>query len=135
MATDLDRALDAAVSFGKKMLFTKGAFAPFAAVVDNDGVAIAQSPKAPKGGDPEVAVGELVELLRERRGRLWAVAVATNRHDDALGDVLHVSVEQRQAGLNAVVVVPYKAKRRGKAIRFGEPRRLPGAPLFWAPEG
>lgn len=131
--SDLDRALGAALAFAQKMLTSKGAFAPFAAVVDNTGVAIAQIPKAPRRGDPDEAIAHLVATLRERRGQLWAVAVASNRHDEQLGDVLHVNVEQRQGGVCAVVVMPYTARRRGRAVHFDEPRRLPGTPLVWLP--
>lgn len=130
---DLDRALGAAISFGEKMLAAKGAFAPFAAVVDHDGVAIAHVPTVPRGGEADRALDALVATLRDRRGQLWAVAIATNRHDDELGDVLHVHGEQRQGELCAVVVVPYRARRRGRAVTFAEPRRLPATPLIWLP--
>jgi hypothetical protein len=75
----------------------------------------------------------LVRTLRERRGELWAVAVTSNQRDAQLGDVVHVVVEQRHAPA-ALVVLPYSAKRRGRAVHFGEPRRLPGTPLVWAAE-
>jgi hypothetical protein len=129
--TDLDRALGAALAFGEKMLAKKGAFTPFAAVVDHDGIAIAQVPKVPRGGDPDAALETLVDGLRDQRGRLWAVALATNRTDAELGDVLHVHVEQRQGGLCAVVLVPYTARRRGRAVTFEEPRRVPSTSIIW----
>ena len=131
--SDLDRALGAAVSFGEKMLASKGAFVPFAAVVDNDGVAIAHVPTVPRGGDPGGALEQLVATLRARRGELWAVAIATNRRDEDLGDVLHVNVEQRQGDICAVVVVPYRARRRGRAVAFAAPRRLAGTRVIWRP--
>jgi hypothetical protein len=130
--SDVDRVLDRAIAFAKQMLRDRGAFVPFAAVVDREGVAIAQLPGKPSD-DPSVMLDVLVRTLRERRGELWAVAVTSNQRDAELGDVVHVVVEQRHAAV-AVVVLPYSAKRRGRAVHFGEPRRLPGAPLVWAAE-
>ncbi len=130
--SDLDRALDAAVAFARRMIEQHGAFTPFAAVVDHEGVAIASAPEAARGGDPEVAVATLVEQLQARRGELWAVAVTTNQTVAELGDVVHVAVEQR-AGVHAVVLIPYRARRRRRRAEFGEPRRLPGAPQIWPP--
>jgi hypothetical protein len=130
--SDVDRALDRAIAFAKQMVSQRGAFVPFAAVVDREGVAIAQLPGKPSD-DPSVMLDVLVRSLRQRRGELWAVAVASNRRDRQLGDVVHVAVEHRN-GPAAVVVVPYSAKRKGRTVRFGEPQRLPGAPLVWANE-
>jgi len=131
--SDLDRALDAAITLARRMVTEHGAFTPFAAVVDREGVAIASVPSEARRGDPQTAVAALIEELRSRRGELWAVAVATNQTVDELGDVVHVAVEQR-AGVHAVVLVPYQARRRGRRVEFGEPQRLPGAPQIWAPE-
>jgi hypothetical protein len=130
--SDLDRALDAAVAFARRMLEQHGAFMPFAAVVDGEGVAIASAPEAARGGDAEVAVATLVAQLRARRRELWAVAVTTNQTVAELGDVVHVALEQG-AEVHAVVLVPYRARRRGRQVEFGEPHRLPGAPQIWPP--
>jgi hypothetical protein len=127
---DLDRALDAALGFARRMLVTKGAFVPFAAVIDGSGLAYATLSGKTRGGDPDQLAARLVAEIRERRHDLWVVALTTNREVADLGSVVHVDLEHRN-GPSAVILLPYSARRRGRKVEFGEPQRLAGEPVVW----
>ena len=129
---DLDALLNVALPLAEKSLRESGEFYPYAASISSDGqTSIAMA--GPEGDDVPSVAGSMVSLLvnglRSQKGSLRACAVIANvRAGDS--DAARVELEHRD-GLALVVLLPYKRKRFGRSVEFGQLTASKGVSHIW----
>ncbi len=129
---DLDALLNVALPLAEQSLRESGEFYPYAASISSDGQA-SMAMAGPEDDDvPSLAasmVSLLFEGLRTQRDSLRACAVVANvRAGDS--DAARVELEHRD-GCAPVVLLPYKRKRFGRSIEFGQLSASAGVPQVW----
>lgn len=129
---DLDGLLNKTLPFAEQMLRGSGEFYPFAASVALDGQ-VSMIMAGPEGEEvPSIAasmVSVLVAGLQSQKDLLRASAVVANMRVNN-SDAARVDLEHRD-GHALVVLLPYKKKRFGRSIEFGQLAASAGAPQIW----
>ena len=117
---DFDGLLNATLLFAQQQLDKRGAFFPFGAVVDSDGIVRLKA--AYDGGDRPAAqdvLDSLHEGVRSQRGSIRAAAfVADVKVPGKPGDAIRVDVEHTE-GIAIAVLLPYSKRRLGRGIEYG----------------
>ena len=129
---DLDALLNVALPLAEQSLRESGEFYPYAASISSDRqTSIAMA--GPEGEDvPSVAgsmVSLLVSALRSQKGSLRACAVVANVRAGT-SDAARVELEHRD-GHTVVVLLPYKKKRFGRTVEFGQLSASTGVSQIW----
>ena len=129
---DLDGLLNKTLPFAEQMLRESGEFYPFAASVALDGqvsmiMAGTEDEEVPSIAGSMVSV--LVAGLQSQKDSLRATAVVANMRFNN-SDAARVDLEHR-GGHVLVVLLPYKKKRFGRSIEFGQLAANAGAPKIW----
>ena len=134
---DLDGLLDFALGFAQEQLSAHGEFFPYAAVADTSGQtkAITAGPDGVDGVDerpPSVDVIEsCIAAITNQRDVTRACAVVADVRVPNIGsDAIQVELEHID-GHALTVLLPYKIKRLGRAIKYGELRAAPGQNRIW----
>jgi hypothetical protein len=130
---DLDSLLDAALPLGQQHLEKYGEFYPFGVVMTVKGTTSLVAPDPAELGEHPVSADVLALLLertRERRDDLRAVALCS---DVAVpdGDGIRVVLEHAE-GPAMAVLMPYKRKRFGNRIEYGDLRAASANPAIWS---
>jgi hypothetical protein len=132
---DLDSLLDTAIRFAEQQLTTRGAFFPYAVATGNDGEPemIAARPDSDDEHPPAADVLEsCVAALDEKRADIRACAlVADVRVPELGGDAVRVELEHAE-GQALTVLLPYRKKRLGRGVDFGDVRAQAGSRRIWA---
>ena len=129
---DLDSLLELTLPFAQQQLAAHGEFFPFAAAVGADGVPrlISADPavlgKRPASVD---VVDQLVGGLREQADDLRAAALVADVRAGA-EDAVRVEMEHRDDPA-ICVLLPYKRKRLGRGVAYGELAAASGRQHIW----
>ena len=129
---DLDGLLDHALGFARQQLDAHGQFYPFAVVVDADGrqrmVATGTGKDRPGSADQ---ITTLITTLSEQRDHLRAAAIVADVRVPELGsDAVRVTLEHSER-VTLTVLLPYKARRIGRGMDYGELQAGPAAAFIW----
>ena len=127
---DLDGLLNPAVGFAQQQLEKRGEFHPYAVAVRADGeTEMVDASLAVDNSLDMVAV--LWEALAHRRDGIRAVAVVADvRVVSDGGDAIGAEIEHAE-GTALKLVLPYKKKRFGRGVEFGELRVSAGTRHIW----
>lgn len=129
---DLDSLLGPALGFAQQQLDKHGEFYPYAVVVDTDGqqrmVAAETDAEQPASAD---VITTLVAGLTEQRENLRAAAIVADvRLPDQETDAIRVILEHTDR-IALSVVLPYRARRLGRGIDFGDLQAGEAAAFIW----
>lgn len=129
---ELDGLLDPALGFAQQQLDKYREFYPYAVVVDADGqqrmVAAETGTERPPSAD---LITLLVAALAEQRDELRAAALVADVHLAELkSDAIRVSLEHSE-GVALSVLLPYRPRRFGRGIDYGDMRAGGGTPFIW----
>jgi hypothetical protein len=129
---DLDELLKPALAFDQQQLGKHGEFYPYAVVVDHDGqqrVAAADTGQEyPSSAD---LIRGLVRSLSEQRNNLRAAAIVADVHVAEIGsDAIRVTLEHCER-VALSVLLPYRLRRIGRGVVYGDPRLVPTEALIW----
>jgi hypothetical protein len=116
------------------MLAKHGALAPYAVSINEAGAigVVAAQPESEQSTTVDV-LATLYDGLRAQSAGLRAVGVACDVRLRGSGDdAIQVEVEHRE-GLAIAVVLPYKKKRFGGGIGYGNMSARPGQRRIWLP--
>jgi hypothetical protein len=116
------------LEFAQSQLGKRGELAPFGASVDLEGqlqmVAVGEHM-------PSAAMLEmLVRVTADQRASLRAVAFASDVRLKDGGDAIRCESEHRD-GVAIDCLLPYRKKRFGRGIDYGELQAAPGTPRVW----
>lgn len=117
--------------FAQQMLAKSGEFYPFGAAVTADGETRLLAGDPSQGEHPPSAdvLSTLLSGLRQTRADLRAVAICS---DVQLTDTDAVRVElEHRDGHAMAVLMPYKMKRLGRGVEYGELRAGTAARQVW----
>lgn len=127
---DLDGLAKSALPFAKQQLDRHGEFFPYGLALNAAGETrmVAADPDLGDRPPSLEVLGTIVDGMRMERDQLRAVAlVADVRISD--GDAVRVELEHRE-GQATVVLLPYKKKRFGRGIDFGDMRGADQRPSY-----
>lgn len=129
---DLDGLLNPALGFAQQQLDNHGEFYPYAVVVDADGQ---QRVVAADTGDEQPASADLITALiaalSDDRDHLRAAAIVADVRLPELGsDAIRVTLEHSEH-IALSVLLPYKTRRFGRAIDYGDLQTEAAASLIW----
>ncbi len=129
---DLDGLLNLTLPFAQQMLERRGEFYPFGAAMSTSGEA--QLLAAASGRDDRPAgtavLASVLDGIRQARAEYRAVAICS---DVRLADSDAVRVElEHQEGQAMAVLLPYKKKRLGRGVEYGELRGGTADKQVWA---
>jgi hypothetical protein len=119
---DLDGLLNVTLPFAQQMLATSGEFYPFGAEVTTAGETRLLAGDLTQGEHPASVevLSTLLAGLRQTRTDVRAVAICSDvRLTDS--DAVRVDLEHRE-GHALAVLMPYKRKRFGRGVEYGELR-------------
>jgi hypothetical protein len=130
---DLDGLLNVTLPFAQQQLDKHGEFFPFGAVVNADGTNGLVAPDPAATGERPASsqvLSLLVQQTREMRSELRAVALCS---DVRLADRDAIRVElEHSEGASMAVLMPYKKKRLGNRIEYGDLQAGTATPSIWA---
>jgi hypothetical protein len=129
---DLDGLVNAALPFATEQLDRHGEFYPYGVSLgfEGDQRMVAGDPGHGERPTSAAVLSTLVEGLRRDRESLRAVAlVADVRWSD--GDAIRVELEHRESQAIAVLL-PYKKKRFGRGIEYGNLAAASSSPQIWS---
>lgn len=142
---DLDGLLDMTLQFARQMLETHGEFYPFGAAMSTDGQPgyLAADPGENDHPDKVEVLALMVGGLRDNRALYRAVAMCSdvrlhravdvNSSDVLLPDSDAVRFElEHQEGVALAVFLPYKKKRFGRGVEYGEFRAVTADRQVWS---
>lgn len=129
---DLDGLLNPALGFAQQQLDNHGEFYPYAVVVDADGQ---QRMVAADTGDDRPASADLITTLiatlSEDRDHLRAAAIVADvRLPELDSDAIRVTLEHSER-IALSVLLPYKTRRFGRAIDYGDLQTEAAASFIW----
>lgn len=129
---DLDGLLGPAFGLAQQQLVEHGEFFPFAVVVDGSGdqrmVAVDVGAEQPVSAD---LITALVTALTADRENLRAAAIVADVHVAELGsDAVRVTLEHSER-VALTVLLPYKSRRFGRGVDFGEIQAGTAAAFIW----
>lgn len=130
---DLDGLLDAALGFAQQQLEAHGEFYPYGVVVDEQGqqqmVAADSDVERPASSD---LITRLIAALSERRDHLRAAAIVADvRVPELDSDAVRVTLEHSER-VALTVLLPYRTRRFGRGVQYGELQAGPAAAFIWA---
>ena len=128
---DPDDLLAASLPFAQEMLDKRGEFFPYAAAITASGETrlIAGDPGEGEQPTSVAVIDVLVAGLRTERDTLRAVAVVSDvRRSDS--DAVRVELEHAE-GASIVVFQPYRKKRFGRGVEYGQITAGQGEPHVW----
>jgi hypothetical protein len=128
---DLDGLLNVTPPFAQRMLAKGEEFYPFAAVVTVGAETRLTASEPGQDDQPAIAtvLSSLFGALRQDRADLRAVAVCSDvRLPDS--DAVRVELEHRD-GQTMAVLLPYRNKRLGRGIDYGQLRGGPADQHVW----
>jgi hypothetical protein len=128
---DLDRLLNEALPFAQQMLDKSGEFYPYGAAIGADGQVAMFGADPGQGEHPKSSdvIAMLVGGLRAKRADLRAAAVVADVRAGE-SDAIRVQVEHRE-GPVLTVLLPYKKKRLGRGIEYGQMRASAAEAQVW----
>src|ERR1700733_16130737 len=128
---DLDGLLNTLIPLAQQQLDKHGAFLPFGADVDRNGMVRLTAAQGARGQPAEVVLGILHEGARSQRASIRAAAfVADVALPGKPGDAIRVSLEHAE-GVAIAVLLPYSKRRLGRGIDYASLRGAPGEPHVW----
>ena len=128
---DLDALLRVMLPFAQQMLVESGEFFPFGAAMSSSGDSKWFAADLGLGERPPSAavLASLVDGLRQTRSDYRGAALGL---DVRLTDSDAVRIElEHQEGVAIAVLLPYKKKRIGRGIEFGELRAATTGKRIW----
>ncbi|MBM7788664.1 hypothetical protein [Tenggerimyces flavus] len=130
---DLDGLLDPAIGFAQQQLEKYHEFYPYAVVVDEGGdhrmVAAEVGSEQPASAD---LITTLIASLSVQRDHLRAVAIVADvRLSDQGTDGIRVTLEHAE-GVALSVVLPYRVRRLGRGINYGDLQASEAVAFIWA---
>jgi hypothetical protein len=129
---DLDGLLKVTLPFAQQMLAKSGEFYPFGAAVTASGETqlIAGDPTQGERPASTEVLSSMLDGFRQDRAGFRAVALCSDvRLTDS--DSVRVELEHRD-GHAMAVLMPYKKKRFGRAVEYGELRAATADKQVWA---
>ncbi len=132
---DLDRLADVTIAAARNFLDRNGQFIPFPMAVKADGelalIGLVQ-PDAPEYPVAQDVVDGIVDLFRDRRDSIRALAIASDvTIPSEAVDAIEVRLEHRD-GIAITVLVPYRVDPLDDSHEYDEPRAQQGERLIWA---
>lgn len=132
---DLDRLADVTIAAARNFLDRNGQFIPFPMAVKADGelalIGLVQ-PDTPEYPVVEEVVDGIVDLFRDRRDSIRALAIASDvTIPSEQVDAIEVRLEHRD-GIAITVLVPYRADPLDDSYEYDEPRAQEGEHVIWA---
>ena len=131
---DLDRLADATVAAARNFLDRNGEFIPFPMAIKSDGeLALIglQQPDVPEVPLSQDVIDGIVELFRDRRDSIRALAIGIDVHIEGEDlDAIEVRLEHRE-GISLSVLIPYLRDPLDENYEYEEPRAQAGDPAIW----
>jgi hypothetical protein len=131
---DFDRLAEVTIAAARNFLDQGGDFIPFPMVIKADGeLALIglEQPVTPSVPDPEHVLAGIVNLFRERRGSIRALAIGADvQVPEEATDAIEVRLEHRE-GLAVTVLVPYQIDSLDDTYIYDEPRVQDGDRQIW----
>jgi hypothetical protein len=128
---DLDALLNVTLPFAQQMLGKSGEFYPFGAVMTRGREARLLAADSGQDGRPASALvlSSLLDGIREDRAGYRAAALCS---DVRLPDTDAVRVElEHEEGAAMAVLLPYRKRRMGRGVEFGELRGATAGKQVW----
>jgi hypothetical protein len=131
---DFDRLAEVTIAAARNFLELGGDFIPFPMVIKADGelalIGLDQ-PVTPTPPDVNEVMRGIVDLFRERRGSIRALAIGADVQVPAEAtDAIEVRLEHRD-GIAVTVLVPYQIDSLDDTYLYDEPRIQDGDRLIW----
>lgn len=127
---DMQAMLDAALPFAQEMVARRGEFFPYGYTMDHAGEIGALAVDTGDDHPPsQVVLDALVNSVRPAADRLRAVALVSDVLIDG-NDAIRVEVEHRD-GIALAVLQPYRKKRLGRGVEYGNLSALTGERRIW----
>jgi hypothetical protein len=131
---DLDRLADVTIAAARNFLDRNGQFIPFPMAVKADGelalIGLTQ-PETPEVPLAQEVIEGIVELFRDRRDSIRALAIAADvQVPSELTDAIEVRLEHRD-GISISVLVPYRRDPLDDSYEYEEPRAQVGEAVIW----
>jgi hypothetical protein len=131
---DFDRLAEVTIAAARNFLDTGGDFIPFPMVIKADGeLALIgrEQPVTPTAPDARQVMKGIINLFRERRGSIRALAIAADVQVPAEAtDAIEVRLEHRD-GIAVTVLVPYQIDSLDDTYLYDEPRIQDGDRQIW----
>lgn len=129
---DLDGLLGPSLGFAQQQLDKFLEFYPYAVVVAATGeqrmVTGDIGKEQPASAD---VITALIATLAEQREQLRAVAIVADvRLPDLESDAIRVTLEHAE-GVTLAVALPYRLRRFGRGVDYGDPRAGEALPFIW----
>lgn len=131
---DFDRLAEVTIAAARNFLDEAGDFIPFPMVIKADGeLALIglEQPVTPTVPDVIEVMKGIVDLFRDRRGSIRALAVGSDvQVPSEATDAIEVRLEHRE-GLAITLLVPYQIDPLDDTYLYDEARAQPGDRLIW----
>jgi hypothetical protein len=131
---DFDRLAEVTIAAARSFLDRNGEFIPFPMAVKSDGeVALIglEQPVTPEVPVPEDVIHGIVELFRQRKGSIRALAIGADVQVPAQAtDAIEVRLEH-QDGACITVLVPYRLDPLDDSYTYDEVIVEDGTPAIW----
>jgi hypothetical protein len=131
---DFDRLAEVTIAAARNFLDLGGDFIPFPMVIKADGeLALIglEQPVTPTVPDADAVMRGIVELFRERRNSIRALAIGADvQVPEEATDAIEVRLEHRD-GLAVTVLVPYQIDSLDDTYIYEEPRIQDGDRQIW----
>ncbi|HEX3680498.1 MAG TPA: hypothetical protein VHU90_12310 [Galbitalea sp.] len=131
---DFDRLAEVTIAAARNFLDQGGDFIPFPMVIKADGeLALIglEQPVTPSVPDPGAVLAGIVNLFRERRNSIRALAIGVDvQVPEEATDAIEVRLEHRD-GLAVTVLVPYQIDSLDDTYIYDEPRIQDGDRQIW----
>jgi hypothetical protein len=131
---DFDRLAEVTVAAARNFLDRGGDFIPFPMAVKTDGeLALIglEQPISPMVPDVQKVLKDIIELFRDRRDSIRALAIGSDVQVPAEAtDAIEVRLEHRE-GVSITVLVPYQIDSLDDSYLYDEPRVQDGDRVIW----
>ena len=131
---DFDRLAEVTLAAARSFLDLEGSCIPFPMAIKTDGVLAPiglEQPKSPTAPDILEVLDGLIELFRERRGSIRALAIGADvLIPGEMMDAIEVRLEHRD-GIAIKILVPYQIDPLDDTYLYDEPRTIPGDRIIW----
>jgi hypothetical protein len=131
---DFDRLAEVTLAAARSFLDLEGQFLPFPMAIKSDGVLAPiglEQPKPPTAPDIAEVMDGLVNLFRERRGSIRALAIGADvLIPGEMMDAIELNLEH-ESGLALKILVPYTIDSLDDSYLYEEPRIMPGNRVIW----
>jgi hypothetical protein len=131
---DFDRLAEVTLAAARGFLDLGGQFLPFPMAIKSDGVLAPiglEQPKPTTTPDVTEVMEGLVDLFRDRRGSIRALAIGADvLIPDEMMDAIEVRLEH-ESGLALKILVPYTIDSLDDTYLYEEPRLMASDRLIW----